>query len=196
MHPETPQIVKPKGEKYMQRVKMILSASGLVLALSMPSWAQVRELPTQTVTIAGTVEAIDQAKRAVNIKTATGELVAVNVPEGAKRFNELKVGDKVTATYNNHVMVRLKEPGEPAVDSSNVAKAGTDGARPGGMASMERVMTATIAAIDRSASSITFVGPNDWKYSRRVADPMVLDKLKVGDRVDITWNTDVTVAVE
>ena len=57
-------------------------------------------------------------------------------------------------------------------------------------------MTATIAAIDRSASSITFVGPNDWKYSRRVADPMVLDKLKVGDRVDITWNTDVTVAVE
>ena len=57
-------------------------------------------------------------------------------------------------------------------------------------------MTATVDAIDKSASSITFVGPNGWKYSRRVVDPTVLDKVKVGDQVDITWNTDVTVSVE
>ena len=60
---------------------------------------------------------------------------------------------------------------------------------------MVRTMTATITDIDKSASSITFVGPNGWKYSRRVVDPTVFDQVKVGDRVDITWNTDVTVAV-
>ena len=32
------------------------------------------------------------------------------------RFNELKVGDHVKATYNNNVHVRLKPPGEAAVD--------------------------------------------------------------------------------
>jgi hypothetical protein len=33
----------------MKRVNAILGASGLVLALSLPSWAQeVRQLPTQT----------------------------------------------------------------------------------------------------------------------------------------------------
>jgi hypothetical protein len=63
------------------------------------------------------------------------------------------------------------------------------------MVSMERTMTATIAAIDKTASSITFVGPNEWKYSRHVVDPKVFDQVKVGDRVDITWLTDVTVAV-
>jgi hypothetical protein len=68
--------------------------------------------------------------------------------------------------------------------------------RPGGKASIERTMTASIAAIDKSASSITFVGPNGWKYSRRVVDPKVLDQVKVGDQVDITWNTDVTITVE
>jgi hypothetical protein len=57
-------------------------------------------------------------------------------------------------------------------------------------------MTATIDAIDKNASSITFVGPNGWKYSRRVVDPKVLDMVKVGDKVDITWNTDVTVSVQ
>jgi hypothetical protein len=57
-------------------------------------------------------------------------------------------------------------------------------------------MTATVDAIDKRRSSITFVGPNGWHYSRRVTDPTVLDRLKVGDQIDVMWNTDVTVAVE
>ena len=57
-------------------------------------------------------------------------------------------------------------------------------------------MTTAITGIDKSASSITFTGPNGWKYSRRVVDPTVLDKVKVGDQVDITWDTNVTVAVQ
>jgi hypothetical protein len=57
-------------------------------------------------------------------------------------------------------------------------------------------MTATIDALDKYNSSITFVGPNGWKYSRRVVDPKVFDMVKVRDRVDITWNTDVTVSVQ
>jgi uncharacterized OB-fold protein len=179
----------------MKRVIMMLSASGFVLALAMVSWAQVKVLPTQTVTVDGTVETIDHPKRVVTIKTTTGEFVTLDVPESVQRFNEVKVGDKVKATYNNNVTVRLKPPGEPAVDTAKTAKTGGEGARPGGMAAMERTMTATITAIDKSASSMTFVGPNDWKYSRRVVDPKVFDQVKVGDQVDITWITDVTVAV-
>ena len=99
----------------MKRVNAILSASGLVLALSLPSWAQeVKQLPTQTVTLSGTVATIDHAKRVVNIKTADGKFETVDVPAGAKRFDELKVGDKVSVTYNNNVSARLKPPGEAA----------------------------------------------------------------------------------
>jgi hypothetical protein len=61
---------------------------------------------------------------------------------------------------------------------------------------MERRMTVTVDAIDTRQSSITFVGPNGWQYSRLVTDPTVLDMLKVGDTIDIVWNTEVTVAVE
>ena len=56
MHPETTPIVQPQGETYMKRVTIMLSASGFVVALAMASWAQVKVLPTRTVTIAGTVE--------------------------------------------------------------------------------------------------------------------------------------------
>jgi hypothetical protein len=179
----------------IMRLKTILSASGLVLALSLPSWAQVQTLPTQTVTINGTVATIDHAKRVVNIKTSDGKFETVDVPAGATRFDEVKVGDKVSLTYNNNVSARLKPPGEAAVDTGSTATTGGQQTRPGGTAMVQRTMTVTVEAIDKNASSITFAGPNGWKYSRHVVDPTVFDKVKVGDKVDITWNTDVTVTV-
>src|SRR5262249_50299675 len=123
--------------------------------------------------------------------------VGLDVPKSAKRFGELKVGDKVKATYNNQVIVQMKKPGEPAVNKAYAAKGpGTgEGAKPGGSVAGHRIITATITEIDKDASSITFEGPNKWKYTRRVVDPKVFDQVKVGDRVDIVWNTDVTVSV-
>ena len=99
----------------------MLSAFGVVFALALPSWAQVKELPKQTITVAGTVETIDKNKRLLQIKMADGKFVAVDVPAGAKRFDELKVGDKIKATYNNNVLVRVKAPGEAAIDSAGTA---------------------------------------------------------------------------
>jgi hypothetical protein len=180
----------------MKRVNAVLSVSGLIMALSLPSWAQTRTLPTQTVSISGTVETIDHNRRIVNIKAPDGKFQSIDVPASAKRFDELKVGDKVSITYNNTVSARLKPPGEAAVNTAVTTSTAGQGERPGGAADVERTMTATISDIDKNAQSITYTGPNGWKYSRRVADPTVLDKIKVGDQVDITWDTNVTVAVQ
>ena len=181
----------------MKQVTAILSASGLVLALSLPGWAQeVKQLPTQTVTLSGTVATVDHAKRVVNIKKADGKFETIDVPAGATRFDELKVGDKVSVTYNNNVSVRLKPPGEPAVDTGSKASTMGQEVRPGGTTVVERTMTAHVDSIDKSTSSMTFVGPNGWKYSRHVVDPAVFEKIKVGDQADISWNTDLKVTVE
>src|SRR4029077_14365739 len=188
--------MNPKGDN-MKRVNAILSASALALALSLSSWAQeVKQLPTQTVTLSGTVATIDHAKRVVNIRTADGKFETIDVPAGATRFDELKVGDKVSRTYNNNVSARLKPPGEAAVDTGSSTTTAGQQARPGGTATVERTMTRNVDTIDKSASSMTFSGPNGWKYSRHIVDPTVFDKVKVGHKIDITWNTDVTVAVQ
>ena len=174
----------------------ILKTLALTLVVASPVWAQVKELPTQTITVEGTIETVDHAKRTVNIKTADGKFVALDVPAGAKRFDEVKVGDKVKGVYNNNVMVRLKAPGEAPVNTSASATTAGEQAMPGGTAALVRTITAKIESIDKADSSITFVGPNGWKYQRRVVDPTVFDKVKVGDQVDITWNTDVTITME
>jgi hypothetical protein len=181
----------------MKGVNPILTAVLVVLAPSLPSWAQLtRTLPIQTVTLSGTVETIDEEKRVVKIKTPDGNFETIDVPPAAKRFDELKVGDKVSITYNNTVSARLKPPGEAPVNTASGTTTAGQGERPGGTAAVEKTMTATISAIDKSAQSITFTGPNGWKYSRRVVDPAVLDKVKVGDKVDITSDTSVTVSVQ
>ena len=51
----------------------------------------------------------------------------------------------------------------------------------------QRTITAKITAIDQAVPSIAFTGPNGWNYSTRVEDKNALAKVKVGDRVDITW---------
>ena len=130
----------------MRRVNTILSVSGLVLALSLPGWAQVQTLPTQTVTISGTVATIDHAKRVVNIKTSDGKFETVDVPAGAKRFDELKVGDKVSLVYNNNVSARVKPPGEAPVDTGSTTTTAGQQTRPGGTAVVQRTMTVTVDA--------------------------------------------------
>src|SRR5262245_59926388 len=55
--------MKLDGGQSMKRITLMLYVPGLVLALALVSWAQVKVLPTETVTIAGTVETIDIARR-------------------------------------------------------------------------------------------------------------------------------------
>jgi len=187
----------------MKRVNEILGASGLVLALAfgasglvlslpLPSVAQVRQLPTQTVTVAGTIETIDDSRHTINLRKADGGIETVHVPVNVKQFDQFKVGDHVSATYNNTVTARLKPPGEAAVDNMGGSTSMGQNVDSGGTAAMIRTMTVTVTDVDKSAGSISVSGPNNWRYSRRVADPAMLDKIKVGDKIDITWDTSVT----
>lgn len=180
----------------MNRTAAVCFLAVLALALAATAQAQVREIPGETVTASGTVEAIDHANRVLTLKDdEDGELVTVDVPAGAKRFDEIKVGDKITATYYDNVTVRLKKPGEAPVDTDEAAVTPGTGARPGGTVAAQRTMTAVVEAIDPKVPSITFKGPRGWKYSRRVKDKKVLELVKVGDQVDFTWTEAVMISV-
>ena len=56
----------------MKRTYAILGTGLMVIALSVPSWAQTRIVPTQTVTIAGTIETVADSRHTVNIRKLDG----------------------------------------------------------------------------------------------------------------------------
>jgi hypothetical protein len=182
-------------ELTMKRFAAAFPLLVLALALASGAAAQVKEVPGDTLTVSGTVEAIDHASRALTLKNEAGELVTIDVSPEVKRFPEIKVGDKITASYYDNVTVRLKKPGEADVNTKSSAATPGQGAKPGATVATQRTMTAVIDAIDPNVPSISFKGPQGWKYSRRVLDKNVLTQVKVGDRVDFTWTEAMIVSV-
>ena len=149
--------------------------------------AQVsKTVPGTMETLTVTVDSIERASRVVTIKKPDGTYGVFSVPADVKRFDTLKVGDKITARYYENVVLRLKAPGEKPVDSETGAVTRSDN-RNAATAAAQRTITATITKIDMKVPSISFSGPNGWNYSSHVKDKDTLAKVKVGDRVDITW---------
>jgi Cu/Ag efflux protein CusF len=165
----------------------------VLVATALPAGSQSRTIPGETKTTTATIESIDATNRTVTVKKDDGTYEALYVPESMTRFNELKVGNKVTATHYENIVVQVKRPGEANVDSSSAARVP---AAQGTTLSRQRTITATIEAIDPAVPSITLVGPNGWKYSTRVQDRNVLSQVKVGDRLDITWTEATVVSIQ
>jgi hypothetical protein len=185
---------------YVMSVGLLVSAPVLSSAETREAESQAVNETTQTITVQGTVEAVDQKARTVTIKGDQGNSVTLDVPANASRFEQVKVGDRVTATYSDRISVRLKPAGEQAVDRIvNPTTTPTPGTLPGATRSMERVTTVTITGWYPVEKVVTFVGPNKVSYSRRLldsTDPTILAGLKVGDRVDVTRTEAITVAVQ
>lgn len=147
-------------------------------------------------TVSATVEAIEKSSRMLTLKAADGTTTTLTVPPDVKRFDGLKVGDKITAKYYDNIVLRKKAPGEKDVNTLSGAVAPSAGAKPTGSASVQRTITATITAIDPKVPSISLSGPNNWKYSSKVADKEALKQVKVGDKLDITWTEAVLLSVD
>jgi len=177
-------------------MKRLILTAALVAASASYAGAQSKTLPGEMKTATATVEAIDHGRREVTLKEENGEYTTIEVPPENKKFDTIKVGDKVTARYYDNVVVRLKAPGEKDADNDTAAVTRTAGARPGGTAATQRTITATITAIDMKVPSITFTGPNNWKYSSKVEDKAALSKVKVGDKVDIVWTEAVMISLD
>jgi len=154
-----------------------------------------KTLTGETRTLSATVETIEQSTRAVTVKKSNGEYEVLYCPPALKRCDTLKIGDRINAKYYENVVLQLKEPGTADKNSAKGALVPVEGA-PAGTMSYQRTITATITAIDPKVPSITFTGPSNWKYSSRVSDTAALAKVKVGDKVDITWTTAVLMSVE
>jgi hypothetical protein len=171
----------------MNRIAAAIVIAFVVLGLAGTAVAQTKTLTGETQTISATVEAINTSTRTLTMKGPKGNFVDVVVPETVKRFAEIKVGDTLTARYYENLVIRKKLPGEKDVDTAAEAVTPGAGQKPAGTAAKQRTITATITALDPKVPSLTLSGPNKWTYSARIQDKKVLEQVKLGDKVDLTW---------
>lgn len=144
------------------------------------------------------VDAIDHKTRMVTLRGADGEPVTFKVDDAVRNLDQVKKGDQVVASYYESIAIRVHKPGEaePGVSSSDATERAAVGAMPGAATAQTTSVTARVTKIDKSKPSITLKGPKGKLVTVKVRDAARLDKVKVGDLLQITYTQAVAIAVE
>jgi hypothetical protein len=136
-----------------------------------------------------TIQAIDQTARLITIRDDQGEEDILYVPPDFKRFNEIKVGQKLNLQYYESLVLKLAQPGaktKPLTASGAISPAA--GALPGGTIGRQFNATVEVTAIDPKTPSITVKTADGRTITRKVDNAKNLTGVKVGDKIDITYS--------
>lgn len=143
-----------------------------------------------------TVEAIDVGTRQLTLKGSDGRVATFDVDEQVKNLPQVQVGDHVVVDYIEGLAVYIVKPGRaPSVaveQASNVAKPGE---KPGIAGAHRITLVAVVEEIDENAPSVTLRGPDGHPLEIKVRDPDNLDKVRVGETVQITYTQALAVSV-
>ncbi len=162
-----------------------------------PASGKTKVVREKVVKVTATVEAVDLANRVVSLKGPKGNVFDLKVGEQVKNLPQVKVGDQVVARYYESIAVRLMKPGEPGgAAATQAVGAAKPGERPAGVVANQVTVTATIEDISPKKTYVTLKGPGGKSVDVKVRDPKNLEKVKVGDQVEITYTEALAISVE
>lgn len=147
-------------------------------------------------TATATIQGIDKTTRAVTLRNDKGEEETFVAGPEVSRFDQLKVGDKVTLTFHESLVLEVRKPGAASTPAGDVIAGGRTKSQPGGGVVAQQTRTVTVKAIDLETASITVVTDDGRTVTRKVEDKKHLEGVNVGDKIDITYTQAVVIAAE
>ena len=173
------------------------SQAPVVVAQGPPSVAvKPKMVEAAVVTVRGTVEAVDAEKKTVTLKGPKRSLtLQVRDP---KKLEAIKVGDPVVAKYYEALAIEVKKPGEatPGVTAQQAVATSKPGEMPAGAIGEQITVTVTIVEMDKKAHTVTVKGPGGGTETIKARDPKNLDKVKVGDLVEVTYTRALVISLD
>jgi hypothetical protein len=137
--------------------------------------------------ISGTVEQIDRAGRLVTIRSTDGVPTPIYVEPDLPVFDQLERGDRVTIRFYDSYIVEVTPRArmKPVEDTTADAQKKRD---PPEAAILQQLrLVVTIDEIDRNNNTVTYHDVTNRRVLRSVQHPKLLEELKVGDVVTITY---------
>jgi hypothetical protein len=140
---------------------------------------------------AGTITDIDYSTREVTLKDSQGRLQTFVMDKSVQRFNEAKVGDKVSVDYYQGLNAEVRKPTaeeaqNPLVVTEATGRAAPDAA-PAGNATRQIRAVVTIEGLDRQSQTLTVKDSRGKYFVTRVADPSRLEQVHIGDTIVLTF---------
>src|SRR4030095_16260881 len=182
-----------------------LVAIAAALAFTAPAIAQKpatkpmqmdAESMMKAVTISATVTAIDMKNRMVTLKGPEGNEFAVLVDPAVKNLAQVRVGDTVDATYIQSVALDFqKGDGIRMAMTTDAAASARAGQKPGAAALTQVTLVTNIWALDAAKGTVVVRGPYGHFTEVKLKDPALLNGVKVGDQMKMTFTQAVATAV-
>jgi Cu/Ag efflux protein CusF len=188
----------------MKRLTPVLAAAMILVATM--AFAQPPAQPAATTpaprgeavlaSASAVIQVIDSGTRAITLKFDDGSINTVVAGPEIQRFNDLKVGDKVTFKYYESVVYAIQQPGAkpPVAEATGIVR--NQSGAPGGVAARRLTATVTVQVINPTIPSITVKKEDGSTMSFKVEDPKNLAGVKVGDKVQVTYTQALAVSVE
>ncbi len=153
---------------------------------------------TNAIQVTATVKKVDHAARRATLLLPEGREIELSVGPSAKNFSQVAVGDQVRATYYESLVFQVRKPGEatPGTTGGTRVETAEPGARPGGVVLSTATVTTTVKAIDREKQTITLTLADGSTQTLPVQNPANLEKVKVGELLDISYSEALAIAVD
>jgi Cu/Ag efflux protein CusF len=174
-------------------VLVVVSRGGLVpQAAAQEPRSTVREVAN----ITGTVERIDRFTRLLTLRMEQNVTQTVSVAPDIKLFDQLKTGDRVNVRVVEEVIVALRPGQKPSIPADTTADA--QAATPPGDTQVQQQLKAvvTVERIDPRMQTVIYVTGDNRRVIRQVADPRLLEGLKPGDVIEITYTRQRAIEVQ
>jgi hypothetical protein len=173
----------------------IFAAPLTVLAQSAPQVAVITsQAPgkmgeADAIQIQGKVKSINKKTREVTLVGPQGNQLVIPAGEDVKNFDQIRIGDLVTLTYVQALVVELK-----AVENNGIRErvesvntvAAKPGEKPAGMIEKTVRVVANVVAVNPKAQTVTLRGAKRT-VELAVKDPALLKNVKIGNQVEATY---------
>ena len=105
-----------------------------------------------------------------------------------KIFNELLLGDSVTVRITKSVVVALRPNAKTTVVEDKTAAAKKGESAEAADVLQQLKATVTVESVDAATGMITYKGADNRSVMRMVSDRRLIDGLKRGDTIEVTYN--------
>jgi hypothetical protein len=155
-------------------------------------------LEDDTLVAHATVTKIDRKTRKVTLQRPDGHKFSIVAGPEIRNLDQVKTGDVVRLQYYQSVAYEVHKPGtaKPGITASTDVTRSNPGEKPGGSVTETVTVRMTITAINKKRAEATLLGPDGVSNVVQVRNPSNLDKVEVGDVVDLTYTEALGVAVE
>jgi ribosomal protein S1 len=175
----------------------VLVLAACAATLEAPKEAKISD----EVTMQATVIDVDKETRELTLERPDGSYLEMVAGPEVRNFDQIELGNTVSASYVVSLSVRRLEPDEPDTEPSIgvLTARAKPGQAPAGAIGSDMAMTVVVKSVDQEQHVVTFTDPNGVLHeveAERDEGKSFVKGLKPGDRVELIYEEVLAMSVE